>query len=85
MVINIADVRDVGAKIRDHLSNLAARLGGIDRAKRKSRFRGYSAVALEIDTRDKVVVIGSLLSARIGHGEEGHFVAPGAHQFHGFK
>ena len=84
-MIDVANVRDIWAKVGDHLPDFAARLGGVDCVKRQSRLGYDRPMRLEICVRHKVVIVISSLAARIGHRKQSYLMTPPPHQFHGFE
>ena len=66
MVIDIANMRDLGTEVSDHATDLLSGLGGINSVKGQTSLRDRAPI-LEIRERYEVSVIGGGLAARIFH------------------
>lgn len=77
MVIDISDVRHVGTKICNHVTQFPSRLGGIDCVRRlPDPGKQSNGWALEINIAYEVSIIGSRVATRISHREQRNVMPP---------
>src|SRR5580698_4508388 len=86
MVVDVADVRDIGAKDLQHLPQLEAGTRGIDCVSPKFGLGEPTCRGVfKVDVGSKVLVVGSGFTAGIGHGEQSDLMSAGSQQFHEFE
>jgi hypothetical protein len=70
MVVDVADVRNLGMELFQQFPQLNPGSGGIDSMSPEFRPRQPSRGDIfEIDMRDEVLVVVGRFAARVGHGE----------------
>jgi len=86
MMIDIANVRDIGPEGSNHLPQAIASLRGIDGVRSQLGARGHSrATIFEVEVGNKVVIVWSSFATRVLHREERDFVTLRSQQVHEFE
>src|SRR6185437_1078665 len=85
MVINIANVRDIGAEVLYQCSKFASGLKGINGVRSEAGTANKALCALEIPPRYKITIVRSGIASRVGHREQRGFMSSLPHHVHGRK
>jgi hypothetical protein len=86
MVIDVANVRDIGPKLGNRLSQPAPGVGGVNGVRGQLSARKHpQCVVFEVDVWKKPLSIGRGFRARIGHGKQSHLVTSRTQEMHEFE